>query len=116
MSWNTFWKGVGTVALFDDIVQGLEEAIAHEKGALRGAAVHRVSVDEVRTCSPEEIRAVRRSANMTQVVFAACNGVTPKAVEAWEGGRSKPDGAARRTIGLLQKNPRFADEAGIITR
>lgn len=101
---------------FEAIRQGLLEAIAYERGEPQEPVVHRMSVEEVRTFTPQEIRQIRLNAQMTQSIFAACIGVSKKAVEAWEGGRSKPDGAARRTLGLMQKNPRYADEAGIIIR
>ena len=93
--------------LFDDMMSSLNEIIAYENGEGTDVVVHKVTA---------EIKQIRLNADMTQSTFAACIGVTKKAVEAWEGGRSKPDGAARRTLGLLQMNPRFADEAGIILR
>ena len=37
---------------------------------------------------------------MTQKVFASFLGVSPKTVESWEAGRYKPDGPARRVMGL----------------
>lgn len=77
---------------------------------------HKLSVKGVETFTPREIKQIRVNANMTQWMFACVIGVTQKSVEAWEGGRSRPDGAARRMIGLLNKNPRFADENGIIIR
>ena len=101
---------------FNEIMKGLQEAIAYENGETEGVVVHKISVEEVRTFSPAEIRNIRMNANMSQQVFASCIGVTKKAVEAWEGGRSKPDGAARRTIGLLQNNPHFAEDVGILAR
>ena len=101
---------------FNEIMKGLKEAIAYENGETEGVVVHKISVEEVRTFSPAEIRKIRMNANMSQQVFASCIGVTKKAVEAWEGGRSKPDGAARRTIGLLQNNPHFAEDVGILAR
>ncbi|MBR1558900.1 MAG: transcriptional regulator [Clostridia bacterium] len=102
---------------YDEIKKGLMEAIAYERGELKdGVTVRHMSVASLRSFTPGEIRQIRLDAQMTQSTFAACIGVTKKAVEAWEGGRSKPDGAARRTLGLMQSNPRFADEAGIIVR
>ena len=101
---------------YEEIMQGLQEALAFQNGERDGTVVHRLSVDEVKSFTPAEIKTIRLRANMTQGIFAACIGVSKKAVEAWEGGRSRPDGAARRTIGLLQKNPHFADDAGIIVR
>ena len=102
--------------LFDDMMSSLNEIIAYENGEETDVVVHKVTIQEVKTFSPTEIRQIRLDANMTQSTFAACIGVTKKAVEAWEGGRSKPDGAARRTLGLFKLNPRYADELGIITR
>lgn len=104
-------------ALFDDLMSSLNEIIEYEQGKKTNEiVVHRLSIEEVKDFAPSEIREIRKSAKMTQAVFASCIGVTKKAVEAWEGGRSKPDGAARRTIGLFQKNPNYADELGIIVR
>lgn len=102
--------------LFEDMMSSLNEIIAYENGEKADVVIHKVTISEVKTFTPSEIKSIRQNANMTQSTFAACIGVTKKAVEAWEGGRSKPDGAARRTLGLIQKNPRFADEVGIITR
>lgn len=102
---------------YEAIRQGLLEAIAYEKGKEKETVIVRtMSINEIKTFTPEEIKQIRINANMTQSVFASCIGVTKKAIEAWEGGRSKPDGAARRTLGLMEKNPRFADEVGIIIR
>ena len=99
---------------YNEIMQGLQEALAYEKGETTNAVVHRMSINEVQTFTPSEIKEIRLAANMTQSVFAKVIGVTKKAVEAWEGGRSKPDGAARRTIGLLKENPHFAEDNGIM--
>lgn len=103
---------------YDEIMQGLQEALAHANGDPSvKATVHKMSVASVpEAFTPEEIKEIRLNAKMTQSIFASCIGVTKKAVEAWEGGRSKPDGAARRTLGLFRQNPRYADEVGIIVR
>lgn len=102
---------------FEEIKRGLLEAIAYERGESVGAVqIHKMSISSVPEFTPEEIRQIRINAEMTQATFAACIGVSKKAVEGWEGGRSHPDGAARRTIGLFQTNPRYADEVGIIER
>lgn len=99
---------------YDEIMAGLQEAIDYESGKPVEATVHRRSVAEVPEFTPEEIKNIRLNSNMTQSVFAACIGVTKKAVEAWEGGRSRPDGAARRTLGLMKNNTNFAAETGIL--
>ncbi len=80
-----------------------------------------VVMDTIRICAipvftPEEIRSLRHSAKMPQRVFAKCIGVTEKAVEAWEGGRSRPNGAVRRLLGMLAEDPDFFYNCGICTR
>ena len=94
------------------------EAILAEVQSLMkdGAPVphHKLGVAEVRQFTPQEIKAVRTSAHMTQWMFAKVIGVTAKSVEGWEGGRAKPDGAARRLIGLIKDNPAFATDTGIL--
>lgn len=103
--------------LFDDLKSSLNEAIAYERGELTSeVTVHKIAVASVKDFSPSEIKQIRINAKMTQHTFAACVGVSQKSVEAWEGGRSKPDGAARRTLGLMQSDPLYADKVGIIIR
>ena len=103
--------------LYEDIKKGLEEAIAFEQGdpdIVAKTTVHKLTVHPVPDFSPKEIKEIRLKSVMTQSVFAACIGVTKKAVESWEGGRSHPDGAARRTLSLMSKNPHFAEVNGIL--
>lgn len=98
---------------YDEIMKGLKEAVAFEKGELKGGKRHTYIVTDVGVFLPEEIKEIRLRAGMTQSVFAACIGVTKKAVEAWERGSSRPDGAARRTLGIMQKNPSFPVDVGV---
>jgi len=100
-------------AVFDDIMDSLNELQAHAEGKPTGVLVRRRTVKEPETFTPQEIKQVRLDAKMTQKTFAACIGVTPKSVEAWEGGRSRPDGAARRMLGLMRDHPGFAENMGI---
>lgn len=102
--------------LFEDMMASLNEIISFEQGEESSVVVHKVVIKDVHVFTPDEIKQIRKKANMTQAVFAACIGVTKKAVEAWECGRCKPDGAARRTIGLLQSNPHYAEDVGILER
>ena len=103
--------------LFDDIVASLNELKDHAEGKSTGVIVHRrtsPNVVDVPDFTAQEIKEVRLAAKMTQKTFAACIGVSTKSVEAWEGGRSRPDGAARRILGLMKINPSFAEEMGLI--
>ena len=70
-------------SLFDDLREGLGEAISYEKG------------------TGKEIREIRMKAGMTQSVFASYMGVSQKTVEAWECGRTHPTGPVFRLLDIL---------------
>ena len=87
-------------SLFDNLKEGLEEAIAYEKG-IGKANKKTYMILPVTEYSNKEIRDIRMKAGMTQSVFAAYMGVSKKTVEAWEGGRTHPTGPARRLLHIL---------------
>ena len=101
-------------SVYDDMMASLHELIEMAEGKETGAIVHRRTVADLDTFTPQQIKAVRAGIGMTQKTFAACIGVSVKSIEAWEGGRSHPDGPARRILGLMKANPRFAEEMGIL--
>ena len=100
--------------VYNDIMASLNELMDAAQGKETGIVRHTRTVKEVETFSPQQIKQVRINAKMTQKLFAACIGVSVKSVEAWEGGRSRPDGAARRLIGLIRDHADFAREMGIV--
>ena len=87
-------------SFFDDLKEGLEEAIAFEKGNGK-AKSGTYMIMPIREYSNNEIREIRRRAGMTQTVFASYMGVSKKTVEAWEGGRTHPTGPAFRLLNIL---------------
>ena len=87
-------------SLYEDLRQGLEEAIEYEKGKGKARAVTYV-IEPVKRYTNEEIRAIRNDAHMTQNVFADYMGVSKKTVEAWECGRIHPSGSACRLMYIL---------------
>lgn len=89
-------------SLFDDLKEGLEEAIDYEKGKSE-AKVRTYMIMPIREYSKREIREIRKKAGMTQNVFASYMGVSKKTVEAWEGGRTHPTGPAFRLMNILDK-------------
>ena len=53
----------------------------------------------------EEVKAIRKTANMTQTTLAEFLGVSKKAVEAWESGRNMPSGPACRLLSMIAIDP-----------
>lgn len=90
-------------SLFDDLKQGLEEAIEYEKGNGK-ARIKTYMIMPVKEYSGKEIREIRMKAGMTQKVFAAYMGVSHKTVEAWECGRIHPTGPAFRLLDFLNSS------------
>ena len=89
--------------LFDDLKEGLREAIDFEKGNGKAKTVT-FMIEPVKKYSNEDIKRIRNKAGMTQSVFANYMGVSPKTVEAWELGRTHPTGPAYRLLDILAEN------------
>ena len=90
-------------ALFEDLKEGLQEAIDYERE--KGSAKRTTYViDPVKKYSNVDIKRIRNRAGMTQAVFADYLGVSPKTVEAWELGRTHPTGPANRLLDILAQN------------
>lgn len=87
-------------SLFEDLKQGLEEAIDFEKGNCK-ARVKTYKIVPIKEYTNKEIREIRMKAGMTQSVFAVYMGVSKKTVEAWECGRTHPTGPVFRLLDVL---------------
>lgn len=95
-----------------EIIQGLEEAIAYERGELPDVRTERVEITARRANAsfPPEFDAarvfkVRSSLSLSQPVFAAVLNVSPETVRAWEQGKRVPDGAAARLLEVAEEEP-----------
>ena len=89
-------------SLFDDLREGLQEAIDYERGT--GKAKRTVfMITPVKKYSNEQIKSIRNKSGMTQAVFANYMGVSKKTVEAWELGRTHPTGPACRLLDILDQ-------------
>ncbi len=87
-------------SLFEDLREGLQEAIDYEKGV--GKAKKTVYIiAPVTKYTNQQIKNIRNKAGMTQSVFANYMGVSKKTVEAWELGRTHPTGPACRLLSIL---------------
>lgn len=92
-------KNFENTNLFDGIMQGLEEALAYEKGDAKAASIARK-----RLLPQIDIAAERRALNMTQKSFAVMLGVSCRTVEAWEAGKSNPSPTARNLLYLISQD------------
>lgn len=101
------------MSVFKDIKTGLMEAIEYEKGNLK-ANTRTLSVIPIEEFTPSEIKEIRKSVGMTQVLFAKYLGVSLKTVEAWEAGRNQPNGTACRLLAITKKDPMFPKSSGIV--
>ena len=95
------------------MVKGLDEAIEYEQGTIK-ARRHSITVVPPEELTAAQIKQIRNEAGMTQALFAEFLGVSPKTVEAWERGRNRPDGPARRVMGLLKEDAKFAEKHHLI--
>ena len=57
------------MGVFDDIKTGLNQAIEFEKGKLNAKTVT-LSIEPVKSFTPDEIKKIRNSTGLTQVLFA----------------------------------------------
>jgi putative transcriptional regulator len=97
-----------------ELIEAMQELLDFSEGKI-DLRTSRFPVSPVcETISPTEIKAVRENLRMSQSVFALVIGVTKKTVESWEAGRYKPDGAARRLITIMQKDPQFPERYEIL--
>ncbi|MDE6657442.1 MAG: helix-turn-helix domain-containing protein [Oscillospiraceae bacterium] len=101
--------------VYDNIIQGLNEAIEYEKGNLQARTV-KISIAPLPDINSNQIKDIRKSLDMTQAMFATVMGVSVKTVEAWESGVNTPSGVARRMLSLLQLDPQLPTKYNLISR
>ena len=86
---------------FDDLMTGLNEAVAIERGEIIGRKTI-YEIQPVKKYNNMQIKKIRTSVGMTQNLFANYMGVSCKTVEAWEKGTNHPTGTACRLISMLE--------------
>ena len=85
--------------LFQEIVSGVEQMVAIEKGEaeLVPASTHEWTLVNVKR--------IRQSTKTTQMQFANLLGVGVDTIKSWETGRRNPSGSAAKLLTLLSKDP-----------
>ena len=81
------------------LVKAAEEALAIARGEADPSSyrIH-VPVDI-------DVKAMRRRLRLSQEQFARRYGFTPARIRDWEQGRSKPDGAVRAYLLVIEREP-----------
>jgi putative transcriptional regulator len=85
------------------ILRGAKQALDYARGVREGVVAH----------VPEEIDvvAIRKRLGLSQGEFAARFGFKLDAVQNWEQGRRRPDGAARAFLRVIEREPEAVQRA-----
>ena len=92
------------VKIFIDLKQSLQDALAYEQRKESALRVTELPPPP-RPLRPSEIRAIRRSFNVSQAVFARIINVSTNAVESWEQGVRHPREATLKLLTIAHKHP-----------
>lgn len=89
---------------FENIAQGLREAIAFARGE-GGATVHYVAVPET------YVKSIRIRTGLSQAEFAKSIGVEKATLIDWELRRLDPEGPALVLLALIDKDPKIVQRS-----
>jgi len=99
--------------MFNLLKEGLEEAIAYEKGLSQKTRVKKLRIDnsevpqQPKEYQANDIRRLRNKLNCSQNMLAAYLNVSLNTVQAWEQGLRHPSHASLRLLEILDKGPIF---------
>ena len=86
-----------TKRAFDKIAEGLNEAIAVARGEAQPARLH--------VPAEIDVKAIRKTLRLSQDEFAHEYGFTRNQIRDWEQGRTRPIGALRLYLLMIQHDP-----------
>ena len=92
------------MSAYDNIMQGLNEALDYAQGKETGAVVHQIEEPIV------DVAAIRASTGLSQGAFARSIGVAKGTLLNWEHGRRHPTGPAQVLLAMLAKKPSLVSE------
>ena len=92
------------VKIFEGLKQSLDDALAYEQGKKPPLRVTELP-SPPKPLSPAQIRAIRKSFNVSQAVFARIINVSPNAVESWEQGIRRPREATLKLLTIAHQHP-----------
>lgn len=86
----------------DDLILGMENAVAHARGVKRAA---RQTIVPVSIPDRVNVAGIRRKLGLTQEVFAVRFGFSVKNIRNWEQGVRQPEGSARAYLTVIERDP-----------
>ena len=89
-------------ALFNDLLQSVQEVDLIEKGEMQPARVFKLD--------PSDITAMRNKTHKTQEEFATMLNISIGTLRNWEQGRRKPDGAALSLLKVVSADPQYVEK------
>jgi putative transcriptional regulator len=90
--------------VYENLMEGLNEALALARSEKTGAVVHPIAVPTV------DVVAIRASTGLSQGAFACSIGVAKDTLLNWEHGRRRPTGPAQVRLAMLAKKPSLVNE------
>jgi putative transcriptional regulator len=92
----------------DELILGMENAVAHARGRKRAARETAISVS-----IPDRVNVagIRRKLGLSQEVFAMRFGFSVKNVRNWEQGTRQPEGSARAYLTVIDRAPQAVRKA-----
>ncbi len=99
--------------LFEELKSGLEDAKLYEQEKLT-LKTTTVTPKEHKLLTADEIRAIREKYNMSRALFANFMHISPRTLEKWELGTSKPNEQASTLLALTDKYPDMLERLGTV--
>ena len=90
----------------NDLILGMENALAHVRGQKRAARITAVAIPE-----KVDVAGIRKKLGLTQEVFALRFGFSVKNVRNWEQGARQPEASARVLLTVIDRKPEAVEEA-----
>jgi len=91
---------------FDQIAEGLNEALSVARGKTKPAKWHVPADIDVRAIRTKLHVSLQRPARVSQEDFAAWFGFTINQIREWEQGRARPLGGVRAYLLLIERDPK----------
>jgi putative transcriptional regulator len=99
--------------LFEELKNSLEDVKLYEEEKLT-LKTTTVAVKERTLLSSDDIRAIREKYNMSRALFANFMHISPRTLEKWELGTSKPNEQASTLLALTDKYPDMLERLGTV--